>query len=99
MAIFYLNTIPLFNPPLSLYLSLSGVTYNYSRVKRLFYALSHSVITVSILAISTVYYLLYYYLLFITYIFLKKEFFSTPCKVKERKKIPAGSGVVPYISN
>lgn len=30
--------------------------------------------------------LLFIILLFITYIFLKKEFFSTPCKVKEKEK-------------
>merc|ERR1712062_665696 len=51
--------------------------------------------------ISTVYYLLYLKLLFLllypTIFIIKGIFLNLPCKEKE-KKIPAGSGVVPYIS-
>jgi len=52
--------------------------------------------------ISTVYYLLYLKLLFLllypTIFIIKGFFLNLPCKEKEEKKIPAGSGVVPYIS-
>merc|ERR1712061_651788 len=52
--------------------------------------------------ISTVYYLLYLKLLFLllypTIFIIKGIFLNLTCKEKEKKKIPAGSGVVPYIS-
>merc|ERR1712018_470931 len=69
-------------PPLPLFIS-SGVTY---------YCYYH----------SRVYYLLYLKLLFLllypTILIIKGIFLNLPCKEKEEKKIPAGSGVVPYIS-
>lgn len=95
MAIFYLNTIPLF-PPLSLSISLVWLTtiQELSVAFMLYLTLYNYCLNIGYINS-----LLFIILLFITYIiFLKKEFFSTPCKVKERKKIPAGSGVVPYIS-
>jgi hypothetical protein len=92
MAIFYLNTIPLFPP---LYLSLWCDLL-------LFKSLA---ISLCLLSQYWLYqqFIIYYITILLPTLFInyisKKRNFSQPLAKKEEKKIPAGSGVVPYISN